>query len=95
MAFWVYILKCSDGSHYIGHMDDLEKRLRQHKNGIESSYTSKRRPIALVFSESLNSRIEALESERRIKGWGRKKKEALIRGDWEEIPRLSKLHKGG
>jgi predicted GIY-YIG superfamily endonuclease len=93
MAFWVYILKCSDGSYYTGHTDDLEKRLWQHENCDEISYVSSRRPFTLVFSESFNSRIEALESERRIKGWSRKKKEALIRRDWEEISRLSKSHK--
>jgi predicted GIY-YIG superfamily endonuclease len=94
MAFWGYILKCSDGSYYTGHTDDLEKRLWQHENGIGCSYTSKRRHAMLVFSETFNTRIEALTSERQIKGWCRKKKEALIRGDWEEISRLSKLHKG-
>jgi predicted GIY-YIG superfamily endonuclease len=94
MAFWVYMLKCRDGSFYTGHTDDLEKRLWQHETGIGCSYTRKRRPVSLVYSESFNARIEALASERQIKGWCRKKKEALIRGDWTEISRLSKMHGG-
>jgi len=93
MAFYVYILKCSDGSFYTGHTDDLDKRLWQHENCDASSYVSSRRPFALVYSESFNSRIEAKASEKQIKGWSRKKKEALIRGDWAEISRLSKANK--
>jgi putative endonuclease len=90
MSFWVYILKCKDGSFYTGHTDDLEKRIGQHKEGIGCSYTAKRLPVSLAYSQNFPTRMEALTSERQIKGWSRKKKEALIRGDWEEISRLAK-----
>jgi predicted GIY-YIG superfamily endonuclease len=93
MSFWVYILKCSDGSYYTGHTDDLNKRLWQHENCDEGSYVYSRRPFTLVFSETFNSRTESKASEKQIKGWSRRKKEALIRGDWEEISRLAKSHK--
>ncbi|MEL7562945.1 GIY-YIG nuclease family protein [Dehalogenimonas sp. 4OHTPN] len=89
--FWVYILRCSDGSYYTGHTDNLEVRMYAHYNGtIQSCYTFKRRPLALVFSQEFSTREEALSVERRIKGWTRKKKEAMIRGDWVEVSRLSK-----
>ena len=90
MGFWVYILLCSDGSYYTGHTDDLEKRLAMHNLGEIKGYTMKRSPVKLVFTEELSSREDALIAERRIKGWSRKKKEALIKGDWEEISRLAR-----
>ncbi|MCL5022153.1 MAG: GIY-YIG nuclease family protein [Nitrospirae bacterium] len=90
MSFWVYILKCSDGSYYTGHTDNLEKRIFEHQSGLIYGYTSTRRPITLVFSQEFQSRIEALSSERQIKGWSREKKEAMIKGDWAEVARLAK-----
>ena len=91
MAFWVYILRCADGSYYTGHTDNLEKRIGQHTTGgIASCYTFKRRPLELVFSQDFPTREEALASEQQIKGWSRKKKEAMMRGDWSEVSRLAK-----
>jgi predicted GIY-YIG superfamily endonuclease len=60
-----------------------------HKSGEITGYTSSKLPIKLVFSEEFPSREEALVSERRIKGWSRKKKEALIKGNWNEISKLA------
>ena len=90
MGFWVYILKCADNSYYIGHTDDLEKRMGEHQTGEVEGYTSTRLPVVLVFAQDFPSREEALLSERRIKGWSRKKKEALIKGDWAEVSRLAR-----
>ena len=90
MSFWLYILKGSDGSYYTGHTDNLEKRIAEHKHNIIPGYTSKRLPVELVFVEELNSREEAIARERQAKGWGRKKKEALIRRDWNEISKLAR-----
>jgi len=89
MGFWVYILHCSDGSYYTGHTDDLETRLAKHGSGEIEGYTSSRIPVKLVFSEEFPTRVEALSAERRIKGWSRKKKEALIKSDWDEVSRLA------
>jgi putative endonuclease len=90
MAFWVYILRCADKSYYTGHTDNLEKRLAEHMTGaIPTCYTYKRRPIELVFSQEFTTREEALASEQQIKGWSRKKKEAMMRGDWAEVSRLA------
>ena len=90
MAFWVCILRCADGSYYTGHTDNLETRTREHDSGaMTSCYTFRRRPLQLVFSQGFPTRAEALASERRIKGWSRKKKEAMVRGDWAEVSRLA------
>ena len=91
MPFWVYILRCADGSYYTGHTDNLERRIGEHHSGsISGCYTVKRRPLELVFSQDLSSREDALVAERQIKGWSRKKKEAMIRGDWAEVSRLAR-----
>jgi len=91
MAFWVYILRCADDSYYTGHTDNLEKRIGEHATGtIVSCYTFKRRPVELVFSQEFKTREEALSSEQQIKGWSRKKKEAMMRGDWAEVSRLAR-----
>src|ERR1043166_10287797 len=90
MSFWVYILHCSDGSYYTGHTDNIEKRIPEHESGAIEGYTSTRLPVKLVFSEQFTTREEALSCERQIKGWSRKKKEALIRGDWVEVSRLAR-----
>ena len=91
LPFWVYILRCADGSYYTGHTDDLPKRLAQYEAGaIRSCYTYKRRPLELVFSQEFPTRESALAAERQIKGWSRRKKEALIRGDWEEVSLLAR-----
>jgi len=87
---WVYILLCSDNSYYTGSTPNLEKRLAEHQEGIDCEYTSRRRPVKLVYSQEFVTLLEAFCAERQIKGWGRKKKEALIKGDWEELKRLSK-----
>ncbi len=90
MSFWVYILRCADDSYYTGHPDNLEKRLAEHQSGIYDGYTSARLPVTLVFSQEFSTRLEALICERQIKGWSRKKKEAMIRGDWAEVSRLAR-----
>ena len=83
--FYVYILKCADGSYYVGHTDNLEKRILEHKDGVYHGYTYKRRPVELVFYDVTGTRHEAQEGERRIKGWSRKKKEILINYGWEAM----------
>jgi len=88
--FWVYILRCADGSYYTGHTDNLEQRIGQHLTGQCAGYTSTRLPVELIWSQEAASREEALSAERQIKGWSRKKKEAMICGDWAEVSRLAK-----
>ena len=85
MAFWCYILRCSDGRYYTGHTDDLDRRIAEHNHGGFCDFTSRRRPVQLVWSEDFPTRLEALEAERRIKPWSRYKKEGLIRGNWQQV----------
>lgn len=94
MTFWTYMLHCRGGSFYVGHTDDLDRRIAQHESGTLAGFTADRRPVKLVWSESFPTRLEAVEAERRLKGWSRAKKLALIRGDWNEISRLAKSKNG-
>ena len=96
MSFWTYMLHCADRSFYVGHTDDLERRIAEHHHGEMAGYTATRRPVTLVWSDEFPSRYEALQAERQIKGWSRAKKLALIRGDWALIRRLaSSSHEKG
>jgi predicted GIY-YIG superfamily endonuclease len=90
MVFWVYILRCSDGSYYTGHTDNLGNRIGEHQSGICPGYTANRLPVSLAWSQECASREEALSAERKIKNWSRKKKEAMIRGDWDVVSTLAK-----
>ena len=98
MALYAYLLRCNDGSYYAGHTDDLEQRFAQHQTGALGGYTARRRPVALVWSDSFQTRDDAFAVERKLKGWSRAKKEALIAGDWELVSRLARgrsRHKEG
>lgn len=89
-TYHVYILHCSDNSYYTGITNNIEKRLKEHNTSLDKiSYTYSRRPVKLVYHESFQNPNDAIAWEKRIKGWSRKKKEALIRGDFEELKRLS------
>lgn len=87
---WLYILKCADGSYYTGTTGDPERRLDEHQAGIPGSYTCEKRPVELVFIEEFPSWPETIEREQQIKRWRRKKKEALIRQDWNALKVLAK-----
>jgi predicted GIY-YIG superfamily endonuclease len=88
--FWMYMLMCSDGSYYVGHTDNLDVRLAQHQDGTFGGYTSKRRPVTLIYAEAFDSRDDAFRRERQIKGWSRVKKVALAREDWQTLQRLAR-----
>jgi len=90
MTFHTYMLRCSDGSYYLGYTDDLERRIGQHQTGEITGYTQNRRPVSLVWQQSFGTREEALAAEQQIKGWSRKKKEALIEEDWETVSLLAR-----
>ena len=93
LHFYIYILKCNDGTYYTGHTDNLEKRLAEHNNNTYECYTSTRLPIKLVFVQEFASRSEAIDAERRIKKWGKRKKDALINKGWEGIIALRKKNR--
>jgi putative endonuclease len=90
LDFYVYILLCNDGSFYTGHTDNIEVRISQHGQRLyPRCYTATRLPVKVVFVQEISSRAEALEAERQIKNWSRKKKQALIDGDFEAIKALT------
>ena len=96
MGAWTYMLKCSDESFYVGltRHADLHERLSQHSEGAPgTAYTSSRLPIRLVWSEWFDRIDDAIACERRIKGWSRAKKTALIDNDYETISRLASRSK--
>jgi putative endonuclease len=92
MTAFVYILRCADDSYCVGSArgDSLDKRIGEHQGGEIRGYTSTRRPVTLVFAEQFGRITDAIEAERRIKGWSRAKKEALINGDWSLVQWLAK-----
>jgi putative endonuclease len=90
MSAWIYILRCSDGSYYVGSTrDTLEHRVAQHNAGF-GGYTAKRKPVTLLFSQHVERITDAIEAERQVKGWSRAKKEALIAGDFERLRALAR-----
>jgi putative endonuclease len=85
------MLLCSDGSYYTGVTNDIERRLEEHKEGKDSlAYTYPRRPLRLVWHEQFQSPDAAISVEKQLKGWSRKKKQALVEGRFNLLPELSK-----
>jgi putative endonuclease len=91
MSAYLYILRGVDGSYYVGvTRNSLETRIAEHQAGTFDGYTARRRPVTLVFDQYFDRIEDALLAERRVKGWRRVKKEALIRGDFAALPALSR-----
>jgi len=89
--YFVYILKCVDGTYYTGITSNLEKRFLEHKSGENlDSYTYFRRPVSLVFYAEFTDPNHAIDTEKQIKKWSKVKKEALINGEFEKLPNLAK-----
>jgi putative endonuclease len=94
---WVYILRCADGSYYTGMTrgEEPDQRLSEHQMKLSpAAYTASRLPVRLIYSEHFDLVADAIFAERKIKGWSRAKKEALIRGDWVSIQVLSRRRGG-
>ena len=85
LPFFTYILRCSDKSYYVGHTDEIERRVAEHETGAGSGYTASRQPVQLVWFEEFPTREEAKAAEAQLKKWSRRKKEALIGGRMEEL----------
>jgi putative endonuclease len=96
MGAFVYMLHCADNSYYVGITisDDLSKRVAEHETGAYRGHTFFRRPVTLVWSEHFDRITDAIANERKLKGWSRAKKEALARGDWDQLKHLSKRRAG-
>ena len=88
--YFVYILLCNDNTYYTGITSDIERRLWEHETCFYSNaYTSTRLPVKLVFWEKFQTPDQAIEFEKQVKGWNRKKKEAIIAGEWGRLKELS------
>src|SRR4051794_18269383 len=88
---WVYILECADGSFYVGSTTDLDRRVGQHQAGEGPVYTRRRGrlPVKLVWAADFARVDEAFAFEKRVQGWSRKKRVALIEGRWDDLPALA------
>ena len=74
----VYMLRCSDGSFYVGSTRDLERRLAQHRCGLGAEYTKRRLPVELVWESEFERVEDAFRWEKQIQGWSRAKRQRLI-----------------
>ncbi len=89
-VYYVYILQCADGSYYTGMTNNLDRRIAEHEKGLETTcYTYSRIPLLLKYCIDFQYVNDAIKREKQIKRWSRKKKEALIKGDFEELMRLA------
>ncbi len=89
MTGYLYIRRCADGSYYVGSTTDLEVRPAAHASGEGSDFTSSRRPLEPAYTEEFHSLDGAFIAERQVKGWSRRTKQALIRGDFAALPELA------
>jgi putative endonuclease len=87
---WMYILKCSDGSFYVGSTNSFQTRLLQHQQGKGSFYTANRLPVELVYFEEYRNVAEAFAREKQVQNWSHSKREALIQGSFYLVPELTK-----
>ena len=76
--YYVYILRCKDGSYYTGYAKDVEKRFEMHKKGRGARYTRMHEPEELVYIEQLENRGEAMKREQKIKTFSHDRKQQLI-----------------
>jgi putative endonuclease len=91
MNYYVYILNCADGKYYTGITNNLERRLKEHQQGINKNcYTFTRRPLELMYKINFTNPNEAIKWEKKIKDWSRKKKEALMTENWNDLIEFSK-----
>ncbi len=80
MSNYTYLLRCADGSLYCGWTNDLARRVAAHNAGTGSRYTASRRPVELVWSETFETKREAMKREAAVKKMSRKRKLELAAG---------------
>ena len=87
--FWVYILRCADGTLYVGHTNDILRRQQDHNEGRGGRHTAARRPVRMVYTERHVTLESACDRERQLKQWTVAKKQALIAGDVKKLKRFA------
>ena len=90
MNGYLYILECANGKFYTGSTINVEYRLSQHQAGEGANFTRKHLPVTLVYCQEFATIEEAFLREKQVQGWSRKKKAALINGEFEKLPSLAK-----
>ncbi|MEM9233299.1 MAG: GIY-YIG nuclease family protein [Pseudomonadota bacterium] len=93
LSVWVYILECADGKFYVGSYrgENVQTRVDEHNSGnYPGAWTHSRRPLTLQWADSFPSADQAIDFERRLKGWSRNKKIALIEQRYSDLPQLSR-----
>jgi putative endonuclease len=91
MNFFVYILECSNSTHYVGVTNDYERRLYEHQTGFDkNSYTYKLRPVKLIYVERFSDVNHAIEFEKQVKGWSRKKRLLYIEKSFDGLEEYNK-----
>ena len=90
MKAFMYILQCSDNTYYVGSTKNLTLRIEEHNHGEGAEYTKHRLPVKLVYYEECFNIKDAFLREKQVQGWSRKKREALIKGEYDKLPELSK-----
>ena len=90
LSAWMYILQCADGSYYVGSTTNLPLRIEEHNHGEGAEYTKRRFPVKLVYQEECMNIKDAFLREKQVQGWSRRKREALINGQFEKLSELSK-----
>lgn len=91
--WFLYILKCSDGTFYTGITNDPDRRLKMHQAGKASRYTRTRRPVEVLYQEKCGNRSRALIRECEVKEWPRKKKNSLVTGELKDLRRKNRRKK--
>ena len=86
---YMYILKCANNTYYTGSTKNLDLRIKQHQSGEGANYTKKHLPVELVYYETFDRIDFAFNREKQIQNWSKKKKEALIKGDSNELKKLA------
>ena len=92
--YFIYIVECRDSSYYTGVTNNVERRVAEHNSSTDPvGYTSQRQPVKLIYQHSFQWILDAITAEKQIKGWSRRKKEALIEGKLDLLPLLSENEK--
>ena len=90
MNFYVYILQMKDGRLYVGQTGDLQRRFKDHEDGLATATTRFFGKEKCIYVESHPDRMSAIAREKQIKKWSRAKKFALAKGDFNKLKELSK-----
>lgn len=91
--YYIYILECKDNSFYVGLTNELIRRFDEHCKGeYDTCYTFKRRPVTLVYYETIPYLQDAIDREKQLKGWSRAKKSALIKQDFHKLQLLAQCN---